>query len=1228
MNRTKGTTPPEGEGAPAPCRQPDVDQGAKVVRMPARSFSKPSGTTGEATGGDRKPFAHSFIFRWGLVFLVTVPAWISPVPAAIPERAEPAVAAKVYGPAVPKARDRGRGGRAFLKGAVPTEALRVTGGVSVERPLSVPSSPDAAWESMPLFGGEVISVVQDPFSADTVYVGTRDGGVFKTVDGGAHWSPARQGLTYYPIRSLTADPVHSGTLYAGTDFNGVWKSVDGASSWQRTGPGISGSLVIFVIAVDPSNPDILYAAGAGGAGLCIGAIYKSVDGGANWAEQDQTIPRYESGDYINGVFSLAIDPLSPGTLYAGTNFQGLHKTLDGGLTWSFAVDGLPLYPGSTDQWWGVNALAFNPHVPGQCGMIYQAGGYYTRTGAGPWIQVSTESALGGIGADRLHYHPSNPSILYATPGLYRSSDGGITWESLSSAGISDIAFHPSSPGVMIGAVHQGFHTPGGALKSTDGGTTWVDSSSGITAVNVRSVAVDPSDPRNLYAGTGEGLLYASHDAGVSWTFATDAADPGENNFDEVNDILVDPVDPAVLYLATFGGIFKSGDHGATFRKCPGVYGGVCLARPTGAGGTLYMGNGDGVWKTIDGGDTWVEKNQGLPLFGGDVCPVLSLAVDPAHPGTLWAGMQYGGGIAKSTDGGDHWESRGLTDDNFVYAIGLSPADSDVILAGAGFWTGSIYKSDDGGLTWQCKLSDIAFVRDFAFDPRNPLWVYAATEGYGVLRSMDGGETWSFFDEGIFYPLTYSIAVSAEAEPLLLSGSYGSGLFRMRPPRPTLHLRFPRLSIVPGQEDEGYGFVNPGPIPAAIRFTAYGAGGNVLDVSDTLTLPAGSQAAYQMDGVLDLPGGGEAWVEAESDAPGLRSFFLTERFAGSLAGLDGARAFTETLGGQDIPRSDSVFPGVKNQGAFSTEIFVANPGDQPVQAVFTGYDGTAVHPGESRVIAAHGFLRAEVPELFAGGRFDGALAVRSDGALIGNAVIRDADRSVSSLNLLDASASNEYLYAPHVVRWPSLYETEITLFNAGSQSGSLTVTTYYRIQGETEIRHTFRFLELPVRQAMVLDADDLGLPAGKVSEGWTLFETWGARLVSGSVAFGDPVSGRYRSMLPLETAPSGDFHFAQVANGSVGGVSFFTGIALVNPQSSAAQVTVEVFASDGIRLGLATLPLGANGKWVGMLSQLPGIGTLPDQASGYVHVTSDQPLVSFALFGDTAMNFLSAVPAQR
>ncbi len=112
----------------------------------------------------------------------------------------------------------------------------------------------------------------------------------------------------------------------------------------------------------------------------------------------------------------------------------------------------------------------------------------------------------------------------------------------------------------------------------------------------------------------------------------------------------------------------------------------------------------------------------------------------------------------------------------IQTIAINPNNSNSMLIGAGYAQDNIWKTTDGGNSWVSKLSSGVHVEEIIYDPRDSNIVYAATEGFGVLRSTDSGETWQDYSNGIFYPVVYSLEVTNENPPLLVAGSYGSGLF--------------------------------------------------------------------------------------------------------------------------------------------------------------------------------------------------------------------------------------------------------------------------------------------------------------------------------------------------------------------------------------------------------------------------------------------------------------------
>jgi|GEM_PF-2701377 len=690
-----------------------------------------------------------------------------------------------WGPARAAARSRSGAARALR-----TSSPRL-------RPAAGPAAA-ILWQPYPLYGGEMTSIAMSPDDAQTVYVGTRDAGLYKTTDGGATWQPARQGLTFFPIRSLSADPLHAATLYAGTDFDGVWKTTDGGASWAPADSGLELDNVVIRILVDPQDTDVLYAVLAGGVGLTAGNLYRSSDGGATWQVRDDGIPRYLPwSEYIFGPRSLAVDPEDPSRLYAGT-LEEAYASTDAGASWVTITANMP-----EDS---VQALAMDPHHANRLSAIVGQE-YYVYEG-GTWQKISQGTSYPNFGLwDTIDFHPNDAAVIYSAGQLFtKSTDAGVNWSwdyDPDAGTVSASAFHPAAPDTVHAACSQTREQPGGVYKTTNGGLAWMPAAEGITAVPIGMVALDPQNPDTIYAGDDQGHLLRSLDGGTTWErhlIYMTALD--------VWGIVVDPLDSQHIHVVEHMGVYESYDQGETFSQVEEIQSApYCIAAAPNASSPVYVGTvRHGIYRSLDGGATWAQVNQGVPLCYQDteLCTIYSLAVDPNVTSTVWAGTQKDpydqGGIIKSTDGGEHWEVKGLREES-IEAIAVQPGDGNTILVGASFLEANLYKSTDGGTTWQLKLADIAPVQQIIFDPRDPDTVYAATEGYGVLRSRDGGESWHDYSTGIFYPVVYSLAISAEESPLLVAGSYGSGLYGLRP---VLENRPPEIPGSPAPADGALG----------------------------------------------------------------------------------------------------------------------------------------------------------------------------------------------------------------------------------------------------------------------------------------------------------------------------------------------------------------------------------------------------------------------------------------
>ncbi len=275
---------------------------------------------------------------------------------------------------------------------------------------------------------------------------------------------------------------------------------------------------------------------------------------------------------------------------------------------------------------------------------------------------------------------------------------------------------------------------GGVWKSTDYGIKWVNISDGTLpgdSNSIGAIAVAPSNPNVIWAGTGESDIrgdmitgdgvFKSTDAGKTWAYA------GLRDTHTTSAIAIDPRNAGVVYVASMGHAFAP--------------------------------NGDrGVFKTTDGGKTWTKV-----LFVNDATGAIALSMDPQHPATLYAAMWQaqrqpwkltsggpGSGLYKTTDGGAHWTnlSRNPGYPGGVLGrigVGVSASDPRVVYSIVQAKAGGIFRSDDGGGTWR-RTNDDMELRQRAFyymcvyvDPTNPNTIYVP-DVQAAWVSRDGGKT--------------------------------------------------------------------------------------------------------------------------------------------------------------------------------------------------------------------------------------------------------------------------------------------------------------------------------------------------------------------------------------------------------------------------------------------------------------------------------------------------------
>lgn len=422
---------------------------------------------------------------------------------------------------------------------------------------------EEGWTSIGPEGGITYALAIDPHDHSVIYAGT-NGGVLKSIDGGAHWSPVNAGLPMPSspyenggpyIRSLAIDPQNASTVYAGVSFfgdvlfaeprgRGVYRSDDGGNSWHAANVGIENRIP-WALAVDPVTPTTLYAIGQIGPNGD-SDIFKSTDGGASWS---RSIPLFAS--------DLAIDPHAPETVYAGP-----FKTTDGGATWTQMNLGVT---GAVAR-----VVAIDPADSNTVYVGTRGSGVFKSTNAGSsWTPVNT--GLTGLFVRALKIDPRSPGTLYAgleDGAVFKTIDGGASWTPVNSGlplprigqsgpgwGINSLVIDPETPTIVYAGTERN-----GTFKTVNGGDRW--SRTTLASTRVFSIAVNSTSSR-VYVGDDRGCVATRSDEG-EWTFADlcqrPFPTPGNGSV-----VALDPLVPTTAYVGG-GGLAKTTDGGATWSS--------------------------------------------------------------------------------------------------------------------------------------------------------------------------------------------------------------------------------------------------------------------------------------------------------------------------------------------------------------------------------------------------------------------------------------------------------------------------------------------------------------------------------------------------------------------------------------------------------------------------------------------------------------------------------------
>ncbi|HEY7111565.1 MAG TPA: hypothetical protein VIA45_01415 [Thermoanaerobaculia bacterium] len=403
---------------------------------------------------------------------------------------------------------------------------------------------------------------------------------------------------------------------------------------------------------------------------------------------------------------------------------------------------------------------------------------------GPWV------ALGPPGGSVycLVPDPTDAATLYAGTrhGVYKSVDGGETW-TFSSVGLPDervqtIAIDPtSSQTIYLGTITPVGVQSVGIFKSVDGAASWTPMNVGLVdpltlaePVDIETLAIDPSNPGTILAGSRFSEIFKSEDGAATWTPVTLG---GSNVALEVSAFSYDPANPGAVLAASTQGLLLSTDAGDDWN----FYGDApipfyCLARDPNNPAIIYAGNqgGSGIAKSSNNGANWLTANNDLPFDASGAFPViLGLTVDPANSSNVFA-ASYGNGAFRSVDAGGHWTpaSAGM---RTAFLTGIRPLPGSPTPIVATTSGGGVYVSRDSAGTWAEQSDGIveSQIAGLVFGPAPGRLFAGAFDG--VHRTDDGGQTWQPMRNGLpVFPVT-SLVFGPGAT--LLAGTSGGGLYQ-------------------------------------------------------------------------------------------------------------------------------------------------------------------------------------------------------------------------------------------------------------------------------------------------------------------------------------------------------------------------------------------------------------------------------------------------------------------
>jgi len=646
--------------------------------------------------------------------------------------------------------------------------------------------------------GRISDFAMHPDGWQTFYAGVASGGVWKTTNGGITWTPVFDNEGSYAVGVVEIDPNDPDTVWVGTGENnaqrsvgygdGVYKSIDGGRSW--TNMGLENSGHIGAIIIDPRDSDHVLVAAHGPLWSDGGdrGVYRTRDGGETWE-------RILEIDEYTGVNEVVMHPDDPDLLLAssyqrrrhvwtlinGGPGSGIHRSTDGGETWTEITAGLP----SEDM--GKIGLAYAPARPDTVYAIIESDGpgegsyrstdfgvtwekrssyvagspqYYNELIADPvdpekvysmdtWLMVSEDGGANWSMVGNAHKHvdehalwinPDNPDHIITgnDGGIYDTYDGGANWRHVENLPITQ--FYRATPDNAEPFYNVYGGTQDNSTLGAPSRTTYnygIANSDWIVTLGGDGfkTQVDPTNPDIVYSQLQYGMLARYDRTSGERVLITPmpGAEEDDYKWNWNSAFIISPHDPKRLYFAAEK-IFVSEDGGNAWRPFS-----PDLTRQLDRNELEVMGR---VW-SVDA----VAKNDSTSMYGS----IISLSESPLVEGLIYAGTDDGL-VQVTADGGESWtrydDFGRVPDMTFVSDLAASLHDEDTVFATfnnhkRGDYKPYVYRSTNRGRSWTSITGDLperGNVHTIVQDHVDPDLLFVGTE-FGAYFTQNGGDNW-------------------------------------------------------------------------------------------------------------------------------------------------------------------------------------------------------------------------------------------------------------------------------------------------------------------------------------------------------------------------------------------------------------------------------------------------------------------------------------------------------